>query len=355
VRILIISADRTNAQGLAVNLGDAFLTDVLAQSLEQEGNEVIVADFGEVRDPLGRVQRASLGGLRGLWSITRAVDAIIVGGGTLFNDDIPKGFRGLPRLCLAASVVGWLTGRPVVFFGVGVESAARKTIQLAYRAAMWRRPVWTRDQTSAERCISLGSALFVAVAGDVCLAYPDGVLPTEARHRRGVVLALNHPDAAKLQAGTVESLHQRWSKVTFLSTGQGVESDADRLPAPVRTLFDSVVRDTTWERAFDTIGTADAVICSRMHAGYMAMLAGVAITSVNTRPKMNVFSEEFGIDSVGSIADVAASDPRVADEDSLSRARAQLMRELKAVDCYLRKKARGELLRSHRGSGRGPL
>lgn len=274
--------------------------------------------------------------MRGLLGATRGADAVVVGGGTLFNDNVGRGTSGLPRLCLGASMAGWLSRTPVVFFGIGCEPIGRRLMRDVVRLASWRRRLWMRDALSVQRVSRLVPGADVRLAADVSL-FAFGGLPA-SQERSGAVIALNHPDVPNLSVEVLERLRSLHSHLTFVSMGQGEESDASRLSDQQRLLIDEVVEGVAWSAAFRAISQAEAVYASRMHAAYMAIVSGTPVSVLQSRPKIGPFVDEFGVPSSASLAAIPET-AQVADWQLVESAHERLEAEFESMLKYLSSKA----------------
>ncbi|MFC9360242.1 polysaccharide pyruvyl transferase family protein [Rhodococcus sp. NPDC057014] len=151
MRILIVSADRTLKTGVAQNLGDSLLTDALLSHLKSLGFDPVAADFGNV-ERVGSAPRVNVRRLSKLWRLIRTSDLVLIGGGTLLQDDQrARCFAGLPRLCLTVSVIGWLCNRRIVYFGVGCDPVSRPHMRNTLRMAVFGRKLFVRDEESLAR------------------------------------------------------------------------------------------------------------------------------------------------------------------------------------------------------------
>lgn len=294
MRVLLISADRTSESGVAINLGDALLTDALARGVRERDVDVEVADFGGKRHEGGE-RRLRLRGLRQLFRATRNSDAVIIGGGTLLQDDAPtKRFAGLPRLMFASSLVGWIARRPVIFFGVGCDPVTRWDAKLLLRLAIYKRPVWVRDEASARRCReNLGAD--VKIAADVSLLALDDLESTYGgfEAKKGLVVALNRSDVPYLSVAIMNRLKAQFAMMTFLSMDQGPDADSLSLDTDVSELFDLITSQLDWEDAAEACGRSEVVLASRMHALYLSAMVGSPVTGLRSSAKLEAFIDEF--------------------------------------------------------------
>lgn len=322
MKILVVSSDRTSDDHFPINLGDALLTDALATALRDRGHSPIVADFGATRSGGGEPRR-TLSGLRGLASGVREADAVVVGGGTLLQDNGSRsGFGGLPRLCATVVGIARATGTPVAFYAVGCDPVTRFGPTALLRFAVHKVPVWVRDADSVKRVEGhlRGSAHLGADASLLLHRVDSGNV--DSATSGPLVLALNRAHVAALTASSVIELRRRYGSVVFLNMSQGRPESRDSvaLSPDVLAELDLVTSALTWREAADVIAGASAVVASRMHALYAAMLAARPMVAVSDLPKVVTFANEFGIARVASVTELAGVQPEVADPDAHSQA-----------------------------------
>ncbi|GAB2457800.1 polysaccharide pyruvyl transferase WcaK-like protein [Conyzicola lurida] len=327
MKILVVSSDRTGDDHVAINLGDALLTDALVQALRARGHSPLVADFGHERHGDGE-PRLKLDGVASLVRAVRAADAVIIGGGTLLQDDGPKhGLGGLPRLCATVVGVAKATGTPVGFYAVGCDPVERFLPKMLLRFAVHNVPVFVRETTSAERVNGQlrGTA---HVGADASLLLSHRTAP--ATEGGPLVLTLNRKHAAAVTAEHVSALRAKYGSVVFLNmsqSGDGLTDSAAVEPAAL-ALFDRVTSTLSWPEAESIIAGASAVVGSRMHALYASMLLGRPMVAVSDLPKVVTFATEFEVPRVGSIAEVSSVEPRLANDGVLSAATSRAVKSL---------------------------
>jgi polysaccharide pyruvyl transferase WcaK-like protein len=320
MKILVVSSDRSDARGYPSNLGDALLTDALLGALETAGHEVMATDFGGPRRA-GSGPRSYTRGLAGLVRAIEASDGVIVGGGTLLQDDTGRGLlNGLPRLVLSVSTTAFLLRRPMVYLGVGCDPTARWAPRAAMRLAVKGRSVWARDRNSVARVTGQlrGRA---RLAADVCLLPGDpGVrsvveaATNSDSPRRGAVVALNRRDVPQVDATFLARMGSTGgAPPLFLAMDQRtVDGDlTDHLDD--RDGFGVLHPPIAWKDAATTIAGAAVVVASRMHALYLAALLGTPMIAVGRSAKVLSFAEEFCIPVADSLQEVIPGEARVAD------------------------------------------
>lgn len=290
MKVLIVSADRTTSAGVAQNLGDAFLTDALANFVRDRGHEVRIADAGQ---PGRDVHRVPVRSISELGAAIRWADRVLLGGGTLLQDDQPeRWYGGLPRLVVATSTLATATRTPLSLVGVGADVVRRHRMRLSLTAATARRPITFRDALSQSRFGGRGT-----VSGDVCLLH--GITRSSA-HRSGALVMAAGPEAAALTVNQVGALRKRHGFVRFVSMDQGEHADALRLPRALRRGFDDLLIGTSWPTALESVGRSEAVYSSRMHALYMALLTGTPAAGFSLRPKVHQFCRSYAVPHTSS-------------------------------------------------------
>jgi polysaccharide pyruvyl transferase WcaK-like protein len=318
--VLLISADRTSPAGYAYSLGDAMLTDALAQAIRQTGSEVIVADFGEAVRSDG--SRRLLGGLADLLRAARKADQIVVGGGTLFQDDVPeRAFGGLPRLCLACGLVGYLSGRRVTFFGVGVDPISRWRQRICIRvAARLAEGVVVRDTASLER-LHLMAGKSAELGGDTATLLASGRGETVPMAlRKGAVLALNGLEAKLTAPAIADSLATSYGPVSFVSMHQGSSPDAIHLPEETRARLNVIEGNMQWVDAVSLVRTSRVAVASRLHALYLAALTETPAVAIGNSPKVTSFARDFGVPHI-AVGDLVTNSfkPEIPSQEELFR------------------------------------
>lgn len=306
-RVLIVSADRTMPSGLPLNLGDALLTHALAERVRDAGFDVRIADFGGVARASGDGTHLPLRGVAALWRALGRVDAVVIGGGTLLQDDSRTGppWRGLPRLVLTTAVLARLRRTRVAFFGVGSNPTSRAIPRMMLRAALMMGRVWVRDDYSAA-LVSEQFRTRARVAADTALFWR----PTAPPHSDDEVLVIAGyaGDLTMIDRAVLEELRRRFREIVFVSMHQGRPNDSAGLLTDASALVDRTYTDLTVADATALFSSASAILSSRMHALYFGAILGKPLLAFSRRPKIRAFAAEYAVSRV--------DDPSAAAEDA---------------------------------------
>ncbi|MCO7239736.1 polysaccharide pyruvyl transferase family protein [Aeromicrobium sp. CnD17-E] len=289
--VAIVSADRTSATGAPINAGDALLTDVLAGALEEAGFGTLVLDFGSPRRE-GLGVRRHVSGVRALFRALKEVDFVVIGGGTMIQEDSDRLLRGsLMRLCLVVSSACRVARVPAAFFAVGIDPLPRRVARVGYRAAVWRRSVWVRDRWSQDRAARLLGHT-ARLGGDAALL----MTVREADSHGDIVLAPNRGSRKSLS----EDLQVRLAPSALVGMSHGEIDDLEGVAqrGNVTTSLDG------WERIDEVIAGSRGVVASRMHALYLGALHSKPLLAVGRGEKIRAFAREFEVPMVDSFEDV---------------------------------------------------
>lgn len=313
MKVVIVSGDRSDVSGQPQNIGDAYLTDRLARRLLDQGHEVLILDAGFQEGNGGRLRRA---GLKAISRSLPSADVLLIGGGSLLQDDQPaRTFAGMPRLCLAARLLGLATKTKVVFWGVGSEVVSRRRARLALSAALAGCEVHVRDEASRAALQASTGKIATSISRDASLVggWPAIERLPSTVGDRYVVVALAAAEAKALTAREVQLLSAESAKVVFVSMDQGCGSaDVDSLPEATRLVFDEVLANRDVSTVERYIASAAAVVASRMHALYIAALHNVPTAAIGERTKIVEFADHYQIprfDTVDSLRSITYARP----------------------------------------------
>lgn len=301
MRILIVSSDRTASGGYAINTGDALLTDALAARLREHGHQVTVGDFGAQRVNAD-YPRTHIGGIRDLLRTVRRHDSVILGGGTLIQQDSKNLLRGsLMRLCVAVSMSGWLCRVPVVYFAVGCDPLPSRLARAGYRLALSRRSVWLRDFRSAERFEEY-FGYSPRVGADAALLL--NLVPTSGSlDARALLAAPNRRDGEDLSEAWSAEMLRSFRTIRMMPMSSGEIDDLELVPT---NPYDEVSFASTaegWRDVVHQFEESTCVIASRMHALYIALLLDIPMVAVGESAKIISFADEFKIPRIERFGD----------------------------------------------------
>lgn len=321
---LIVSADTSLRPGLPRNIGDTFLTESLASALGRRGVKARIADFG-LAEPTADADRLPLAGarLRGLSDAIRTADLIVVGGGTLLQDNEPAGpaIGGMARLIVTASALALVHRKPLAYLGVGANPVSRPPQRAMIQLALLGRPVWVRDEWTAITIRRLYRKKSVIAADTALFAYNPSSVP--ASDSGQIVLAGYPDDTAAITTALVEELRRSYGSVSFLSMSQGSRGDAAHLRPDVRAALDEVHEDVTVARAVEIACMASAIASSRMHALYLGLLMQRPLVGLGQRHKVRSFREEFSVPGIATWEALVGTAPATGDAEAIARAAAR--------------------------------
>lgn len=323
MRLLIVPADRTEPHGGARNLGDAFLTDSLASAVASRGHGASIYDFGPVDRKSSDLGRLRGGRGRDLYRAIVAHDAVVVGGGTMLQDNRPDLLLGgLPRLCAVVSATARSARRPVAYFGVGLDTMERSLPRSLVGLAVAGCEVWVREEGSHARFEAyFGRQPHLGADASLLVEELDCPVPAANGGRR-LTVALNRDHASQLRMGQLTSLQAVFDSVAFLPMDQEpANSDGDALAPDVQAAIGYRPRVRGWRDAAAEIGSSSVVLGSRMHALYLAALLARPMVAVGSADKVIAFTEEFGIPLIARVSDYRPGTERVADRSALERAK----------------------------------
>lgn len=320
-RIGLISADKSEPGGFPRNIGDAALTDAIAQAVRKQGLAVDIADFGKPAPGSERSEtRSGVNGLKGLFNFIRSKDVVCYGGGTLLQDDQHRALRGLPRLALLVGVMSYICRKPLIIWFVGAEhvnnSLARFLLTTCTRSAKY---VYVREPESQSIVRSL-LRTDSDVAADAVWLFDIHATPNP-NQRRGLVVALNRGEVSALTSGQLQRWAAEYGEVRLLSMDQSENWDFKTLnPSGLPTGVTVEPPHANWPEVLETIRCAEALIASRMHALYFAALVDTPLVAVQSSAKVERFADEFGAPQCALDSNKRVV-PQIADSRAVAAAR----------------------------------
>jgi polysaccharide pyruvyl transferase WcaK-like protein len=300
----------------------------LAAAIEKRGHGVEVYDFGAQRTTPGRV-RTHGNRTTDLVAAVRRNDAVIVGGGTMLQDDQPgRLIAGLPRLCATITALSRINRRPVAYFGVGFDSVNRWVSRKLIDYATSGVPLWLRDADSVGRYrAQYGRQAYLGA--DAALLLDRTLVASEASPGRNLVVALNKDDGPGPSPDVILRWLEHYDDVIFIAMDQESGwSDGHALRHDVVRMLNYRFPVLGWQDAASLISSAGAVVASRMHALYLALLFGVPSSAIGRREKVTAFAKEFDIPICAHIDEFVPGSPRLADSSAILAATRRANRAL---------------------------
>lgn len=310
-RVLICSASALTPLGQIASVGDEAVTDCLVAAIRRLDPKCHVSatlnlkGLGESYLPPGRLPVRPL---RRLARAVRDADLIVMGGGTLLQENVSVRplvpVAGLLRYLVTVSAIARLSHRPVVVAYVGAEALDHRRSRAVVRAiCASAQAVSTRDHRSAELLADI-TGRTPLVAADALFLEPretfDGNGSAE-RHSICVSLMGNaSPGLVSDLARILKAEADRGSEIVLIPMDRRPDDDASalsRLAANVghtRTLSPA----TGWREVVQEIAHARACIGMRLHFLIFAALTGRPTLALTSSPKTVAFAAELGLSAV---------------------------------------------------------
>jgi polysaccharide pyruvyl transferase WcaK-like protein len=334
MKVLVASADLTETGVVPRNLGDSYLTDSLLEALTAMGHSARAIDTGT---SCLRATRVAAVSLRSLYRAIRWADGVLIGGGTLIQDDQPdRRFAGLPKYIAAVAVLCRAAHRPYAFVGVGAQDVMRLRARYAFRFAVrGARCVEVRDVDS-RRTVSEQYGITPTLGCDAALLSPSKVALQYAADGNAaapnrLVVALNQHLVSNASAVTISQLASQAASVELISMDQSTHWDFRDIDSGILTMSNVHVHPPTLTTAdlVNLIGSAKAVISSRLHALYISTLLGRPQVAISGTPKVASYAKEFEIPlvsqaEIGTAISLARRAESAAVEAATARGRSGL-------------------------------
>lgn len=253
-----------------------------------------------------------LAGAHGAGLATYAeADLVMTCGGTFL---VPH-YRPYARF--ADHLVVYLLRRPLVFFTQGFEPVHRRVDRLLYRAVLSHAAlVLARSAASGEVAATLG-ARHIEVAPDAAFALPLTTRPVPPMPPRLVAVSVRDwpwvrggqatADAYEAAiAALIEHIAATGGAVRFVSTCQGepsyrfddsatAERIAGRLTPAARSVVEVDHAFHRWDDVQRSLGEADVVVATRLHASILALCAGQPVLPIAYEPKTHEVFKDLGL------------------------------------------------------------
>lgn len=304
------------------NLGDELLLrSLLGLLAEQSCTATVVSRSPADTHRLHGVEAIGLGDLAGLWRHVRASDGVVLGPGTLIQDQTSP--ASLPwHLGRVGTAVA--AGRPVAGIGLGAGPLRRPGSTALAGAALRRcAAVSVRDDTSAALLAACG-VRNVGHGCDLVLAVDPPPGPVQARV--AVSLRPHHP------GGSVVPLRQRvdaaWDPARITGLAAALDDVAERTGLPLHLVAMDTDDDARFHTAvarqlraphtlevptLDTvvaaIATSQLVVAMRYHAGIAAVVGGRPVALIGYTTKVDALATEVAAATGGAGVVRVADDP----------------------------------------------
>ena len=307
MRVAIAGAAALTAEGHVMNLGDEAIAESLGTAVSRHACVSHVVAALNVRlaggtPPPGRFSPRPLVALER--EVARA-DAVLIGGGTMLQEDVPPrhrlGVRGLLRYQLAVSLACIARRTPYAYALVGAEMldrpgarrVARFLVQHAACVSVRDGPSarLLRDLTSPKRLVVGADAVFLA-------AWPPG--PAVARKRIAVSLRIDcGSDALRCLAQGFDEIFPD-AAILLVATDRRLDGDSRRLrefqgmlAAPERARW--FPPTAGWRELVHELESCQLAVGMRMHFIMFAALAGAASVGLASSPKLRSFAQDSGV------------------------------------------------------------
>lgn len=328
------------------NLGDELLLRVLLNELTSRNvHATVISRRPEATTTSHGVESIGLGDVRGLWRALSSADALVLGPGTIIQDQ--TGPTSLPWH-LARVPEAMARRVPVVGVGLGVGPLSRWGSRSLTGAALRRcSTVAVRDQASADLLAVCGVVDNVVVGADLALRLTPPRQHATSNHvavclrphaAGGHLIPLRHLPAGSMDAQRIAGL------------ARGLDDLANRLGMPLRLVAMDTARDRPFSEAvasqmhsptevvvpdldtvLDEIASAQMVVAMRYHGGICALLAGRPVVLIGYADKVKNLADQIGpgaalvADSIAGYASLAtAARGLVGTEAAVLRARDRL-------------------------------
>ena len=307
MRVAIAGAAALTAEGHVMNLGDEAIADTLGAAVAQHASVSRVVTALNVRltggaPPPGRFSP------RPVLALEREVaeaDAVLIGGGTMLQEDVlPRrrlAVRGLLRYQLAVSLACIARRTPYAYALVGAEMldrpGARRVAKFLVEHAAC---VAVRDGPSARMVRALASPKRLVVGADAVFLAAWPACPAVARNRIAVSLRIDcGSEALRLLAQGLDELFPD-AGILLVPTDRRVNADTSKLrefrsilAAPERALC--FPPTGSWRELVHELESCRLAVGMRMHFIMFAVLAGAPSIGLAPSRKLRSFAQDSGV------------------------------------------------------------
>jgi polysaccharide pyruvyl transferase WcaK-like protein len=332
VRIIVAGAAALTREGHVMNLGDEAIAETIVGAIgRHRGISEVVATLNtrlaNRAAPTGRFSPRPVHRLA--HEVARA-DAVLIGGGTLLQDNVPIEsswrLRGLLRLQLAVVALCRSTRTPYAYALVGAEYLERPAARRAVRFLVEHAAcVAVRDPASAELLTSFATPQRLAVGADAVFLAATPVPRGQARTRVAVsLLSLAQPELIKTLARSLDALFPH-AHLLLVPTDRRVDCDGVALRILQQSLMEPsrvswFAADRPWQELVAELGSCQLAVGMRMHFLMLAALARTPAVVIAASPKLRSFAADGALALVdarapaglnAALADAAAMDELV--------------------------------------------
>jgi polysaccharide pyruvyl transferase WcaK-like protein len=307
MRVAIAGAAALTAEGHVMNLGDEAIAETLGAAVLAHACVSQVVAALNVRlaggtPPPGRFSPRPLAALER--EVARA-DAVLIGGGTMLQEDVPPchrvAVRGLLRYQLAVSLACIARRTPYAYALVGAEMldrpGARRVAKFLVEHAAC---VSVRDGPSARLLRALASPKRLAVGADALFLSAWPSCPAVPRDRIAVSLRIDcGRDALRCLAQGLDETFPD-AGILLVATDRRLNGDSRRLrefqgmlAAPDRTRWFPATGG--WRELVHELESCQLAVGMRMHFIMFAALAGAPSIGLASSPKLHSFAQDSGI------------------------------------------------------------
>jgi polysaccharide pyruvyl transferase WcaK-like protein len=307
MRVVIAGAAALTAEGHVMNLGDEAIADTLGTAVAQYASVSRVVTALNVRlaggaPPSGRFSPRPVVGLE---REVAEADAVLIGGGTMLQEDVlPRhrlAVRGLLRYQLAVGLACMARRTPYAYALVGAEMldrpGARRVAKFLIEHAAC---VAVRDGPSARTVRALGSPKRLAVGADAVFLAAWPSYPAVARSRIAVNLRIDcSSDALRLLAHGLDEMFPD-AGILLVPTDRRLNADARKLrefrsvlAAPERALWFPPTGG--WRELVHELESCRLAVGMRMHFIMFAALAGAPCIGLVPSHKLCSFAQDSGV------------------------------------------------------------
>jgi polysaccharide pyruvyl transferase WcaK-like protein len=307
MRVAIAGAAALTAEGHVMNLGDEAIAETLGAAVAQHASVSRVVTALNVRlaggaPPSGRFTP------RPVLALEREVaeaDAVLIGGGTMLQEDVlPRhrlAVRGLLRYQLAVGLACMARRTPYAYALVGAETLARPGARRVAKFLVQHAAcVAVRDGRSARTVRALASPKRLAVGADAVFlsAWPSDLVA--ARSRIAVSLRIDcSSDTLRVLAQGLDQMFPE-AGILLVATDRRPNADAGRLrefqsllAAPERALWFPPTGG--WRELVRELESCRLAVGMRMHFVMFAVLAGAPCIGLAPSLKLRSFAQDSGV------------------------------------------------------------